>query len=167
MNRFLIGLLFLSVGVPAALPETAPELEPFVDLSTQKFPAEWQTDHAAALVRAREGARYVLLAFTSDDDAAKCQRLRKQILTQKPFLAYAGEKLVLVEVDFPRTGGQPAALKEQNGKLKEQYAVTSYPTVILTDVEGRELGRTGYMQGGPKTFVRELKRLSAGALKLP
>jgi protein disulfide-isomerase len=130
-----------------------------------KFTAgdSWQTDYPHAIAQAAESKKTVLLNFTGSDWCVWCHRLRDEVFTQKPFLDFAGENLVLVELDFPRKTSQAATQKAQNEKLAAQFHVTSYPTIVVVDSSGRELGRTGYMYGGAKTFVRELKRFKARA----
>lgn len=121
----------------------------------------WPTDYAAAV----KSGRPVLLNFTGSDWCVWCHRLRDEVF-QTPFFArYAAETLALVELDFPRRKTLPPELKKQNEALARKFGVDSYPTIILLGADGTELARLGYMQGGPKTFVRELKRRIAGALK--
>jgi thiol:disulfide interchange protein len=123
--------------------------------------APWVTDFAAASVQAREQGRAILLNFTGSDWCVWCHRLRDEVFRQPWFLDYAGANLVLVEIDFPRRTNQPGALAAQNKQLDERFGVSGYPTIILLNADGAEIGRLGYMQGGSKTFVRELKRLIA------
>lgn len=125
----------------------------------------WTTDYAAALARATAEKKTVLLNFTGSDWCIWCHRLRDEVFVQKPFGDYAREHLVLVEVDFPRRKALPEKLQARNDALSEQFKVEGYPTIILVDGSGNELGRTGYMQGGAKTFVRELKRFASKAGK--
>lgn len=167
MKASLLLLALLGVMPASLVPATATATDPAPNLESFTASGIWATDYEASLAAAQASGRLVLLNFTGSDWCVWCQRLREQILSQKPFLDYARERLVLVEVDFPEAAGQPASLKAQNQALKERYAVTGYPTVIFADADGRELGRTGYMQGGPKTFVRELKRLSVSEPKMP
>ena len=44
-------------------------------------------------------------------------------------------------------------------QLAERYGVRGYPTVFLLDAEGKELGRTGYQEGGSEAYVKHLKEL--------
>jgi thioredoxin-related protein len=132
--------------------------------SAKSPPAEttlWITGPDAALQQSARTRRPLLINFTGSDWCIWCHRVRDEIFVQKHFLDYAASNLVLLEVDSPRQTKLPAPLEKQNNALKEKYAVDSYPTLLLLDADGKELGRLGYMQGGPKTFVRELKRLIA------
>ncbi len=161
MNLRAYRLLLLS-AVLAASPALAAD-EPLEPYAVDGTPVVWTANYAAALKQAQAEKRFVLLNFTGSDWCVWCHRLRDQVFVQKPFLDYAAKHLVLVEVDFPRAKPQSDETKKQNAALDEKFGVSGYPTVILVDAEGRELGRTGYMQGGAKTFVRALKRFAAKA----
>jgi protein disulfide-isomerase len=60
-------------------------------------------------------------------------------------------------VDFPRSKPQDDALKEANQALAKKYNVDGYPTFVLVNSAGNELGRqVGYRGGGPGAFISEL-----------
>jgi len=152
-------LVLMVAGGPAA-----GFAEPTEEASSAPEPvAVWETDYASALARAHREHKLVLLDFTGSDWCIWCHRLHDQILAKKSFVDYARDNLVLVELDFPRKTPQSAELKSQNETLSGKFSVGGYPTIIMVDADGRELGRTGYMEGGPKTFVRELRRFAAKA----
>ena len=65
----------------------------------------------------------------------------------------------MLELDFPRKKELPAKEKEQNEKLSEEFKVNGFPTVLLMNARGKELGRTGYLEGGPGKYVEHLKEL--------
>lgn len=134
-----------------------------VQSATDAPSLNWTHDFAAASARAKDEGKLVLLNFTGTDWCVWCHRLRDEVFLTPPFAAYAASDVVLVEVDFPRNKKLPPEVEKQNKELDERYEVSGYPTVILVTPEGRELGRTGYMRGGPKTFIRELRRFSKKA----
>ena len=151
----LTALLLLTLAMVSALRAA--------ESAETATPLEWATDFAAATGKARAENRVVLLNFTGSDWCVWCHRLRDEVFLTAPFAAYAAKDAVLVEVDFPRKKTLPAALKAQNDQLAARYSVNGYPTVVLVAADGRELGRTGYIQGGPKTFIRELRRFAKKA----
>lgn len=131
--------------------------------SDDKPSLAWSDNFAAASAQARSESKLVLLNFTGTDWCVWCHRLRDEVFLTPAFAAYAARDVVLVEVDFPRGKKLPPEVQEQNRMLDERYNVSGYPTVILVTPDGRELGRTGYMRGGPKTFIRELRRFALQA----
>src|SRR6185436_2716694 len=49
-----------------------------------------------------------------------------------------------------------------NQGLAEKYGIQGYPTVILLNSKGNQIGRLGYMAGGPKAFIKAIR--DAGGL---
>jgi thioredoxin-related protein len=120
-------------------------------------PASWGTDLPTALDQARSDNKLVLMDFTGSDWCPWCIKLDQEVLSTSQFAAYAQNKLELVKVDFLRNTPQSDEIKEANAALASQYNVKMYPTCILLDVSGKELGRqTGYAPGGPDAFIAEL-----------
>lgn len=77
------------------------------------------------------------------------------MLSTAEFKQYAADNWVLVELDYPRRGDLPARQKE----LLKTYQVRGFPTIVLMDAQGKELGRTGYRRGlTPKKYIQHLDR---------
>jgi thioredoxin-related protein len=119
----------------------------------------WSTDYKAALAEAKAQNRNVFLFFTGSDWCGWCKRLQKEILSTPEFGKYAGEKLILVELDFPRAVPQSAAVKAQNAKLAERFKIKGYPTIIVLNSSGKVVGQLGYQEGGPGPFVDALSKM--------
>lgn len=167
MKLSLVGRLIWVGGVIAALPLRAGGPDSASRPVATEVGAAWSTDYVAALRRAGQENKVLLLDFTGSDWCVWCKRLHAEVFSQPPFADYAREHLILVTLDAPAEKSQPAAERRQVAKLAQQFGVSDYPTIILVDAAGRELGRTGYMEGGAKTFVRELKRIVANPLHDP
>jgi thioredoxin-related protein len=114
----------------------------------------WQTDFAAAKSAATQQNKYILLDFTGSDWCPYCIQMDKEVFQKPTFSNFAGEKLVLVKIDFPRKGGQSAAEKAQNQELAKKYGIEGFPTYVLLDPSGKEVRRqVGYLEGGPTAFI--------------
>jgi thioredoxin-related protein len=114
---------------------------------------------SAALNQARSENKMVLLDFTGSDWCGWCKKFDKDVLSTDKFAGYAKSKLVLVTLDFPSHIKQDAALKHTNQEIKKRFGVNGFPTVVLLNSAGRELGRqVGYLKGGPDAFIAELDR---------
>jgi len=62
-----------------------------------------------------------------------------------------------VTLDFPSHIKQDAALKQANEQLAKRFGVNGFPTFVLLNSAGKELGRqVGYLKGGPDAFIAEL-----------
>ena len=132
-------------------------------ISTLALPAAeatgWTTDYKAALEQAKADDRRVFLFFTGSDWCSWCKRLNREILSTPEFQKFAGEKLVLVELDFPKSKAQPAPVKEQNAKLAQQFKIEGYPTVIVLDSSGKKVGELGYQEGGAVPFIKAISKM--------
>jgi len=116
---------------------------------------------SAALNQARSEDKMVLLDFTGSDWCGWCKKFDKDVLSTDKFACYAKSKLVLVTVDFPSHKEQDAVLKQANQEMKRQFGVNGFPTFVLLNSAGRELGRqVGYLRGGPDAFIAELDEFS-------
>ncbi len=120
---------------------------------------EWTEDLDEALERARRTNRPLLLNFTGSDWCGWCIRLHKEVFGTDDFKSYAAENLVLVTIDFPHERSLSAEIKQRNEKLKNTYGVQGFPTIVILDSSGEELGRTGYLRGGPSPFIAKVKQI--------
>lgn len=120
---------------------------------------KWLTDLPAAETRAKAQKRLVMLDFTGSDWCPVCAEAHKEIFSKKEFADYAAQNLVLVEVDFPERKPQSEALAKANKALAAKYKVDGFPTFIVLDGDGKELGRFQYEPGGPKPFIARLEKL--------
>ena len=115
----------------------------------------WQTDYKQALAQAAQEKKRVLLDFTGSDWCPYCIQMDKEVLTRPEFKAFAAHKLILVKLDFPRRKQIPPAEAEQNQKLQQEFAIEGFPTYVLLDPAGTEVRRqVGYLEGGPKEFIK-------------
>lgn len=119
----------------------------------------WGTDFEAAKKQAAETGRPIIADFSGSDWCGWCIKLDKEVFSKGEFAAYAKDNLILFLADFPARKAQPAAVKEQNIKLAEEYQIAGYPTVLLLDAKGKVIAKTGYQPGGAEKYVTHLKSL--------
>ena len=119
----------------------------------------WFEDLPKAQTQAKAEGKSVLIHFSGSDWCGWCMKLRKEVFFKPEFEAYARSNLVLVGIDFPKRKPQPAAVQKANQKLAEQFQVQGYPTLILLDSQGAQLGRVSYGQGGVRTFLADVEKL--------
>ena len=126
------------------------------------FAAEglWQTDFKAAQAKAKQEKKYLLVDFTGSDWCGWCIKLHNEVFDKEPFKAEAPKQFVLVELDFPHEKEQSDDLKKQNKELAEKYKVEGFPTVLVMDAEGQVIARTGYREGGPEEYLKQLAEFS-------
>jgi protein disulfide-isomerase len=130
-----------------------------VSLSIATAAQGWSDDYAKSLERAKAENKMVLLDFTGSDWCGWCKKLNREVFSTPKFEEYARANLVLVEIDFPRSKAQTDAVKAQNEALQQQYRIRGYPTIIVLNAVGKQVGQLGYMEGGPDAFIAELEKL--------
>jgi thioredoxin-related protein len=120
----------------------------------------WLTDYSAALTKAKQEGKLVLLDFTGSDWCPPCKALHKNVLSTDEFLEFAKKNLVLVELDFPRKKPQSAELKKANRELAEKFEIEGYPTIIILDGAGKQLSKdVGYRGEDAKRFMAKIEKL--------
>jgi thioredoxin-related protein len=127
-------------------------------LQTHAADLNWGTNLPKALAQANADKKLVLIDFTGSDWCPWCIKFDKEALDTGKFAAYAKSHLELVLADFPLKKTQSAALKAANTKLQEKYNVEAFPTLVVLNSDGKEIGRqVGYRPGGPAAFIAEIK----------
>ncbi len=119
---------------------------------------QWLTSLPQAMALAQKENKMVLLDFTGSDWCGWCIKFKQEALNTPEFTDYAAKNLVLVEVDFPNKKPQSADLKKANKVLRDHYKVTGFPTLIVLNKDGKEIGRQpGYEEGGAKAFIARIE----------
>ena len=119
----------------------------------------WLTDLAKAQATAKTENKLVLLDFTGSNWCPPCKMLERDVFRKPEFAAYAQKNLVLVKVDFPKPNNLPKAQQVANDKLALRFNIEYFPTLVLLDSAGKEVGRTVSYDGtGLKPFMARLEK---------
>jgi protein disulfide-isomerase len=127
-----------------------------VGLNSALAEANWLTDFAKAQTEAKAGDKLLLLDFTGSDWCGWCRRLQAEVFSQPEFEEYAKKNLVLMTVDFPRAKPLSTEMKKQNATLAQKFEIEGFPTIVILNGDGKQVGLLGYLPGGPGAFIREL-----------
>ncbi|HBP19889.1 MAG TPA: hypothetical protein DEA08_19125 [Planctomycetes bacterium] len=119
----------------------------------------WTTSWQEAVAESKASGKVILADFTGSDWCGWCKRLHAEVFNTREFVAWAKERVILLELDFPSRKKQPDELKTQNEELQKRYGIEGFPTVLLLDAEGKILGRSGYLPGGPKAWIKNAVEL--------
>jgi protein disulfide-isomerase len=129
----------------------------------QAADSTWLTDLPTAQAQAKAQKKIVLMDFTGSDWCHWCVKFREEVLDTKEFQDYASTNVVAVEVDFPNKKEQSDDLKKANAALKDKYHISGFPTLLVLDEDGKEIGRqVGYEEGGPAAFIAKLEKFKSG-----
>lgn len=119
----------------------------------------WLSDFRKAQAEAKASHKLLLLNFTGSDWCIWCKKLHAEVFTQPEFQSYAKDHLVLMTVDFPRGNPLTPEVKKQNVDLAVKYGIEGFPTIVVLNDEGKQVGALGYQPGGASAFVTELQKL--------
>lgn len=127
-------------------------------LAASSTPVGFTDDYDAALARAKAEEKIVIADFSGSDWCFWCQRLDNEVFSQEAFISVATNKYVLLMVDRPRDKSRLSEkAKVQNPQLVRKYGVNGFPTVLLLSAEGKILGETGFVGGGPENYLKHLE----------
>lgn len=164
--RYLLVDLASENPGPKVLFQETKSLKPeqLVEAIQQKLPeisynGGWLEDFAKAQAIATQENRPMLLDFTGSDWCGWCIKLDKEVFSQPDFEEFAGKNLVLVKLDFPKRKKLPAEVEQQNKRLAQKYGIRGFPTIIILDPSGKQIGKMGYQKGGPGPFIDGLKKI--------
>jgi len=125
----------------------------------------WLTSYDEAVKQSKKTGKPILADFTGSDWCGWCIKLHKEVFDTADFKSWAKKNVILLELDFPQTKPQPAALKAQNSKLQKKYQIQGYPTILFLDATGKVKGSYGYDAGGPKVWTKNAEAQIAGKVK--
>lgn len=94
-------------------------------------PLVWHTDLQKANEIAKKTNKIIFGFFTGSDWCGWCKKLQNDVFAKPEFIVWAKEKVVLLELDFPRYKQLPQELQQQNGGLKQALTVNGFPTIWL------------------------------------
>jgi len=131
---------------------------------SDSVPKGWIEDFAQAKQKALSEGKFVFLAFSGSDWCGWCVKLEKDVYSQKDFVTKAQKKFVLTMIDSPRNQEILSKLaREQNRPLVKQFGINGFPTGIVCDGDGTEIGRIGgYVRGGPDAYLERMLALVKG-----
>jgi thioredoxin-related protein len=130
-----------------------------IGLNSASAEATWLTDFAKAQSEAKAGDKLLLLDFTGSDWCIWCRRLQAEVFSQPEFEEYAKKNLVLMTVDFPRAKPLSTEVRKQNATLAQKFEVEGFPSIVILNGDGKQVGLLGYVPGGPGAFIRELAKV--------
>lgn len=142
-------------------------------VKAQESELTWHTNFDKAMQLSVAEKKPLMLFFTGSDWCGWCMRLQKEVFHKTEFVAWAKEHVVLVELDFPRKKQLDPAIQQQNFGLQDALKIQSYPTVWFITAQKKEdgkinlsqLGRTGYVAGGPEAWLTGANQILANYKK--
>lgn len=166
-----LGLLLLAaLALPlaglfpaSAHAEDQPATEPVPEGAHAHVP--WVNDFEKAKSQAATEKKDLLINFTGSDWCRFCKMLEGEVIGQKEFLDAMSKHYVFVFLDFPNAADLKAKVVDPalNERLKNEYKVGGFPTLVLASADGKPYGFTGYRQGGPKPYLEHMEEMRANS----
>jgi len=159
MKRYIPAIILACLScAPLAVraADATPAEKPAAPVKHGKF--KWYTSLKSARKAAAEEKKPIIMLFTGSDWCPYCIKLEKEILSQKEFKAWAPDHAILFIADAK---GGPDKLAPENKKLMKEYGGNGFPSVIVTDADGKTLGKTGYVGGTPEAYCKSLDGIIA------
>lgn len=120
---------------------------------------QWLDSYEKAVSQSEQTNRPIVILFTGSDWCGWCKKLEKEVFNTREFAERANEEFVFLMLDFPMYTRQSGAQKAHNEKLKKQFGVRGFPTVILLDEKQQKITSTGYQAGGGRKYADYLLKV--------
>lgn len=134
-----------------------------------KEPAElpWLQTWEQAVAASKASGKPVMMDFTGSDWCVFCIKLKHEVFATQAFRDWAAARVILLEVDFPRSFDLDPALISQNEGLAAKYGIQGFPTIIFAKASGEVLGSLGYSEGGPSVWLKSAELAMAAGKAQP
>ena len=135
----------------------------------------WYSDVNKAQEISTKTHKPIFAFFTGSDWCGWCHKLQNDVFAKPEFVKWAQQKVVLLELDFPRSKQLPAETVKQNNDLQQVFHVQGYPTIWIfyltkeaatSKMSISALGSLGYpsgaMQGKEQVqFLKDANKILA------
>ena len=132
-------------------------------------PANWTTNLEDAKKMAAVENRFIILNFSGSDWCGPCIRMHKDLFESQVFEEFSGEKLVLVNADFPRLKKHQLSKEQQsiNERTADQYNPTGiFPLTLLLKPDGTVIKKwEGLPNLSPEAFTDDIKTAIVNAMQ--
>lgn len=114
----------------------------------------WASEWSEAVELSKATGKPIMVMFTGSDWCLWCQKLEREVFERAEFHQWS-DRVIKIRVDFPEGQQLPRKLQAQNDILKDWYSdfVSSYPTCLFVEPNGRVIGSVGYVEGGPTFWI--------------
>ncbi len=102
---------------------------------------QWENSYKISQKKSKKEHKPILIYFTGSDWCGPCKVLDKKLFHTQKFIEYASKNLILYKADLPRNKDLvDTKTKETNDVLRKKYNQKSFPTIIIVNDKGEELG---------------------------
>ncbi len=118
--------------------------------------AVWHTDYRAAVDEAREEKKNLLIVFTGVEWIDICRTFQDDILSKAAFMDLVSTQFSLLNLEYPKDNKLPRQEAVQKSLLRDAYRVKGFPTVVMTDLQGRPFGLNGFQPVSAEEYAQQI-----------
>jgi len=126
-----------------------------VDLQGEDAPV-WHTDYRAAVDEARAEKKKLFIVFTGVEWIDICRTFQDDILGKEEFMDTVSARFSLLKLEYPKDNKLPRQEAVQKSLLRDAYRVKGFPTVVLTDLQGRPFGLNGFQPLSAEEYAQQI-----------
>jgi protein disulfide-isomerase len=108
---------------------------------------------------AKRTNRPLLLAFLGTDWSISSLKLDREVFDQAEFADDSKYNFLLCKLHFYQTQERAPEITRQNEELATKYRIEEFPTVVVLNSAGVEVGRVGYVSGGVESFAAKVNAI--------
>ncbi len=91
-----------------------------------------------------------VILITGTSWCPACKMLERDVIRSAQWRRFAGGSVRFEVYNYPRDNSRVSATQLQ---LLEKYRISGFPTMLLCDLEGREIGRKVGVQGSANDYI--------------
>ncbi len=110
--------------------------------------------------------RPLILVFTGLDWCPWSKKISEELFASPEFSAAIGNAFIFVHLDYPHASSKSLIMTPEKSALKNKYAVTTFPTLIMIEPDGKEVTRLSYSELTASKFAFSLKNIFTKFLSL-
>jgi thioredoxin-related protein len=119
------------------------------------------TNFAKSAALAKRTNRPLLLAFIGTDWSISSLKLDREVFDQAELADDSKYNFLLCKIHFYQTQERAPETIRQNEELATKYRIEQFPTVVVLNSNGTEIGRLGYVPGGVERFAAAVNTILA------
>ena len=128
-----------------------------------RAPNDWFCDFDDAMEKAKANGKAVAVFFHSSDND-NSRKFKTERMENSKFKNKMRDRLLIVYLDYPdnadtRKDKRNRDQVQHNRRIADQFHVSTYPTVIVLDSSGKEIGRLDSNTNSITTFVDKADRI--------
>lgn len=99
----------------------------------------------------------ILIILTGSDWCKPCIKMEKNVIENNEFIEYANQNLILFEINLPRHFDYDSKIVKNYIYLRDKYQTNSLPSLILVNIEGKEITKISKGTSSLEKVMKELK----------